>query len=254
MPAVLGSLTNEARVQNNLDNLQTNPLLEIAAENKALDMANKSYFAHESPDGRMPWDWIEEAGYDYSYAGENLAVNFIDSEEVINAWMRSPSHRKNILNVSFKEIGLGMVKGFYKSREAIFIVQMFGASAKLSPQNQIVAAPLETPPVTVNNAKKPTSTVFSQSTGTVSGASVEKKNYSAKITDKLLVSPKTTVNWFFYFMLGTALLALILNILIEIKIQHPDLIANGVFLVCMITSAIVVNHYLSILKGTITAS
>ena len=61
---------------------------------KAQDMATLGYFAHVSPDGKTPWYWIEKVGYDYQYAGENLAINFSDSKDVTNAWMASPLHKE----------------------------------------------------------------------------------------------------------------------------------------------------------------
>ena len=118
----------------------------------------------------------------------------------------------------------------------------------------VLNSKITTSVLAVVKQESPTLNAPTKSAGAVSGVSVENKTYSVKISDKLLVSPKTTVNWLFFLMLSVALLALILNILIEIKIQHPDLIANGIFLVCMITSAIVVNHFLSVLRGAVTSS
>lgn len=104
----------------------SNDLLSAAAQLKANDMAAKGYFAHVSPDGKTPWYWIDKVGYSYDYAGENLAVNFIDSADVSNAWMASPTHRANILNPVFKEVGTATAVGTYKGRNAIFVVQLFG--------------------------------------------------------------------------------------------------------------------------------
>lgn len=124
--SVLVNLTNRDRVLNNLSELKINPLLEKAAQMKADDMAARSYFAHNTPEGKTPWYWLELAGYEYLYAGENLAVNFQNSEEVQTAWMNSRGHFLNIVNPKFKEIGIATSTGVYKGREAIFVVQMFG--------------------------------------------------------------------------------------------------------------------------------
>ncbi len=62
--------------------LAVNPVLERAAQAKADDMAAKSYFSHNSPDGVTPWFWLNQAGYVFTYAGENLAANFSDSIDV----------------------------------------------------------------------------------------------------------------------------------------------------------------------------
>lgn len=125
--SVLVNLVNRDRSLQNLSNLKVNPLLEIAAELKAKDMAEKGYFAHNTPDGKTPWYFIDKAGYKYVYAGENLAVNFVDSDEIHRAWMNSPSHRFNIVNPKYTEIGIATSTGIYKGREAVFVVQMFGA-------------------------------------------------------------------------------------------------------------------------------
>ena len=120
------SLTNESRKSFNLPALVSNQLLAKAAQAKANDMLAKGYFAHNSPDGKTPWDFIVSAGYSYLSAGENLAVNFVEAESVEAAWMNSPGHKANILNKSFEEIGIGISQGEYQGHPAIFVVQMFG--------------------------------------------------------------------------------------------------------------------------------
>ncbi|HUX35833.1 MAG TPA: CAP domain-containing protein, partial [Candidatus Paceibacterota bacterium] len=129
-PQVLVSYANEARVQVlGGDKLATSPTLEEAAKMKAEDMAKNGYFAHTSPAGKTPWYWLDQAGYNFSYAGENLAVNFVGSEDVQNAWMASPSHKENILNPNFSEIGIATATGTYQGKEAIFVVEFFGTPA-----------------------------------------------------------------------------------------------------------------------------
>lgn len=128
--AVLVNLTNQSRISANVSGLKVNSLLEKAAQMKADDMADKSYFAHNTPDGKTPWYWLEQAGYKYIYAGENLAVNFENSEDVQTAWMNSRGHFLNIINPKYTEIGIATSTGFYKGRPAIFVVQMFGTPAK----------------------------------------------------------------------------------------------------------------------------
>jgi uncharacterized protein YkwD len=124
--ATLVSLTNESRADKNLYGLQESDALTRAAQAKADDMASKGYFSHSSPYGKLFWEWIREAGYGYSYAGENLAISFSDSEEIIDAWLDSPSHRANVLSTNFSEIGVATATGTYKGRPTTFVVQMFG--------------------------------------------------------------------------------------------------------------------------------
>lgn len=141
--SVLVDLTNKDRKSEEVQTLTINPVLTAAAQAKANDMAEKSYFAHTSPEGIEPWFWMREAGYTFSYAGENLAVNFSDSEDVVQAWMDSPAHRANILNGKFTEIGIATAVGEYKGKETTFVVQMFG-TPRANATSQPVRA-IETP-------------------------------------------------------------------------------------------------------------
>jgi len=123
-------ITNRDRTTANVKELKVNPLLEKAAQAKADDMAARGYFAHNTPEGLSPWYWLNEAGYKYVFAGENLAVNFNDSNDVQRAWMNSKGHFLNILNPRFTEIGIATSTGVYKNRIAVFVVQFFGAPAQ----------------------------------------------------------------------------------------------------------------------------
>lgn len=121
----LVDLTNQSRQIESLGGLRVNPMLEKAAELKARDMAEKGYFAHWSPDGKSPWHWIKTVGYSYMYAGENLAIDFTDSADVNRALMNSPTHRANIMNKNYTEIGVATHVGTYQGRETVFVVEMF---------------------------------------------------------------------------------------------------------------------------------
>jgi uncharacterized protein YkwD len=118
--------TNKQRLANSLPVLTLNSQLNKAAELKAADMAQNNYFAHNSPAGLTSWHWFDEVGYNFRYAGENLAADFNSPREVVQAWMVSPSHRKNILDNKFTEIGLAIVKGNYNGHSSLLVVQMFG--------------------------------------------------------------------------------------------------------------------------------
>jgi len=125
LPALLVDLTNEARMSEDVGNLVRNPTLDEVARMKAQDMVEKGYFAHTSPQGVTPWYWFKRAGYNFSYAGENLAVNFTESSDVEEAWLASPSHKANILNKRFTEIGIATAEGEYKGKPATYVVQVF---------------------------------------------------------------------------------------------------------------------------------
>lgn len=126
LPNVLIDQANASREVYSVPGLNYNPVLQQAAQLKANDMASKGYFSHNSPNGTTPWHWFREAGYDFIYAGENLAVNFVDSGPVHTAWMNSPGHRDNILNGNFTEIGIATAEGVYEGRSTIFVVELFG--------------------------------------------------------------------------------------------------------------------------------
>lgn len=127
--SVLVDLANGDRKQNGLQDLAINPMLTVAAQLKADDMARKGYFSHTSPEGVTPWFWFQEAGYRFTFAGENLAVRFSDSADVNQAWMNSPTHRANILGQQFTEIGIATAEGSYQGQSVIFVVQEFGRPA-----------------------------------------------------------------------------------------------------------------------------
>lgn len=139
LASALVSYTNDTRDERGLQTLTTSPELEVAAQMKANDMAEKGYFAHISPDGTTPWYWIQEAGYSYAHAGENLAVDFVRSKDVTNAWMNSPSHRANMVSEKYTEIGIATARGTYNGQDTVFVVQMFGTP--LSATSTQLAAP-----------------------------------------------------------------------------------------------------------------
>jgi len=126
VPADVIALTNAARSKAGLATLQENATLAQAAKNKANDMIKNDYFAHTSPKGVEPWHWMKEAGYRYSAAGENLAINYTNAKEQHTAWMNSETHKSNILSTRYKEIGVAVVTGKIDGKESIVTVEMFG--------------------------------------------------------------------------------------------------------------------------------
>lgn len=122
---------NKIRVENNLGTLIMNLPLSIAAKNKAADMFAKNYWAHFAPDGSTsPWIFIRSTGYEYVYAGENLARGFTDSQSVVKAWMNSPTHRANILSPNFSDVGFAISQGRLSGEDTVIIVQMFGSTSE----------------------------------------------------------------------------------------------------------------------------
>ena len=137
LPAVVIDLTNEKRTELNEQPLKRSTVLDGAAQMKAQHMAKNEYFAHYAPDGTSPWYWFDKANYVYAYAGENLAIHFTDSTEVVDAWMNSPKHRENIASSNFTEIGVGTAKGTFEGYDTVYVVQLFGTPAQVP----VAAAP-----------------------------------------------------------------------------------------------------------------
>lgn len=123
------NLTNSERSTYSVAKVSWNYKLANAAKAKAQDMINKDYFSHNTPSGATPWTFITAAGYNYIYAGENLAMNFTAAEDVMVSWMNSGGHRANILSTNFKELGVGVVTGEYQGYTTTMVVQMFGTQA-----------------------------------------------------------------------------------------------------------------------------
>ena len=120
------SQTNSQRLANGLPALTYNAVLSQSAATKATDMFANNYWAHNSPSGKTPWDFFKSAGYQYSVAGENLAKDFYDTEGLMRAWMNSPTHRANIVNSKYQEIGIAVVNGVLNGVKTTLVVQHFG--------------------------------------------------------------------------------------------------------------------------------
>lgn len=145
-------LTNAERAQAGLNELVVNDLLSQAALQKAQNMLDEDYFAHISPTGVTPWFWMNKVGYQYRVAGENLAIDFTEAEDVVAAWMASPSHRDNVLHSSYVETGVAVLTGEFQGGTSTVVVHMFGlpASASTGTQAGVVSSPppAETPATT----------------------------------------------------------------------------------------------------------
>jgi uncharacterized protein YkwD len=110
-------------------------------------MLSNGYFEHTSPTGITPWYWFRQAGYNYQYAGENLAMDFFETKDVFTAWMNSPGHRANILNPNFKEIGVAVATGQMQNRSTTLAVLSFGTqfSSKTTTKVVVQASPSVSP-------------------------------------------------------------------------------------------------------------
>lgn len=121
------SKTNEERVKEGAQALVLNESLSQAAFLKAQDMFMNDYWAHTSPSGVKPWKWLADVGYNYSVAGENLAKNYPTAPATVAAWMNSETHRANIVNNKYTDVGFAVVDGELEGRETTLVVAFYGA-------------------------------------------------------------------------------------------------------------------------------
>jgi len=120
--------TNIQRAENgNLKPLVENATLDDIAQIRLDDMFAKQYFAHISPSSSSAITVAQAVGYDYIALGENLALgNFDGDAGVVTAWMNSPGHRANILDMRYTEIGVAVRAGNFHGANIWIAVQVFG--------------------------------------------------------------------------------------------------------------------------------
>ena len=255
--SVLENYVNQTRQSQGLTPLSENIKLDQAANLKAQNMVQNNYFDHTSPTGVTPWFWFLQAGYKYKYAGENLAIGFYDSQEVYNAWLNSPSHKANIMNPNYTEVGTAIIKG-YGGKDTIIVVQEFAsplptkivqknpvAVKNISTKTQVVntetikTQTVEAQAVTVNNSR-----VLSQSTEIKSSAEVPANtnnlisktlNYSLYNSDKLL---QNIIYGISLIMTGVLLTLIFFNFNVGFKKQ---LIFRAVLIVGLLSVATLLN-------------
>ncbi len=268
--------TNQSRVANGDAPLAVSPLLTAAAQEKANDMVANDYFAHTSPAGLSPWYWFERVGYGFTYAGENLAVNFSDSQDVTNAWMNSPEHRANILNADFTQIGMATATGTFEGHPAVYVVELFGAPAPAAP-------PAETPIAFVNTAAAagrkvatagisagaPARTTGKASSNNESFAAVKGAATAASSTvtapvlapvavaggapaavppqtnpvQSAAANPRALANDIYLAVIALFAIALGINIFVKIHVQHPQVIFGGMLVIVVAGLLIILNQH-----------
>ena len=215
------ALTNSERTQNQVSTLVEHPALDRAAQAKAEDMANKGYFAHVGPGGVEPWSWIVGVGYDYKYAGENLAVRFIDSSQVVEAWMESPTHRANIVKPVYTAMGVGVANGLYEGQPATYVVQYF-------------AAPHNTMPL-----------VQGASVGAVQTTMRTFIDTLERQFMRLMSEPQSATAWALGSIAAVLFVAVLLGFFVHIHIQPTAMLASGTAVALFALSLIAVNgHFL----------
>ncbi len=235
------SLINQSRQEAGVEPLTENDLLANFAGQKGADMINRDYFAHDTPEGKKPWQWINRGDYDYLYAGENLAMDFIDAETVHQAFMKSPSHRRNILNPKYQDVGIAVLNGDFNGHRTILLVEFF-AVKKDQVTSLVDNRSLDQTIVDAQNNK-----VNDMKLGTTAGASNDPDKAVLNISTisttnqvssvgRMIDLVITTSNVFFIGFLIFLSLLLVLNIVIKIKVQHPAVIIQTLAVIALISA------------------
>jgi len=227
-------LTNQERQEIGLPILRHNRILDLAAQQKAADMLEYDYFEHTSPDGVKPWYWFKQVDYNYTYAGENLAMNFVQAEDAMRAWMESPSHKDNIVSKNYQDIGIAVAVGVLEGQKTTLVVQLFGKSytniagetfAPTSPpiEGEQVAGPID---VTEEAARQE--------------VTLESKKSSSWTSKLIYYSEK-----FFFVLLGFVILNLILTIIVRVEVQHKPVIMHCMLVILIaLTMILMKTHFI----------
>ncbi|MEP6994411.1 MAG: CAP domain-containing protein [Acidobacteriota bacterium] len=117
---------NRYREANRRPPLRIHPLLEQVAQRHADDMLARGYYGHASPEGAMVLERTRKAGYAANSVGENIAKGQTSVQEVVDGWISSPRHRKNILDLLFQETGFGIAIGKMPEGDQVLWVHVFG--------------------------------------------------------------------------------------------------------------------------------
>ncbi len=135
--------TNQQRTTNGKTVLALNSKLNQAAQAKANDMATRNYWSHNTPEGNEPWIFINQVGYVYKQAGENLAYGFDNSNGTVNGWMNSPTHKANLLENTYADVGFGFANSsdYQSTGPQTIVVAMYG-----TPQVAASTTPATPPP------------------------------------------------------------------------------------------------------------
>lgn len=231
----LVELVNKERATKGLQPLKLNDKLVQAAQQKAQDMLAKEYFAHTSPSGVTPWYWFDKVGYNYVAAGENLSKDFTESVYLHWAWMSSPSHRDNILNKNYQEIGIAVIEGKINGKNTVLAVQLFGKLATKKIEKPETKQPTPSQ-IAISHPEQET---VSPSAGETKIEEKDIKGQEAPLSNTFLntVTEKSgpVIKDIYFIIAGLLSLILLLTIFINIRVQYPRLIFTAIILIILIT-------------------
>lgn len=238
LPGVITELTNNDRAERGLAVLTPDALLTKAAQMKADDMVAKGYFAHVSPEGKTPWYWLNQVKYPYTYAGENLAVDFTDSEDVENAWVASPAHYRNLIKPEYTRIGVGVAHGMYEGHATTFVVQFFATPVKGTKLVSATQKPLRTATTTLTEV---VSSTASSSSEQVLGAEIVPPTPAPTFFAQVIVSPLHTVSYVLAGLAALFTVLLIIALLVHVRIQFIEVIVAALLVITASLGLLVLN-------------
>lgn len=239
--------TNIQRSQNSKGALSLNSQLSQAAQAKANDMAARNYWSHVTPDGAQPWVFIANAGYSYNAAGENLAYGFDSSGAAVAGWMNSPSHKANLLNGDYLEVGFGIANSanFQETGEQTIVVAMYASPQKVvTPKTaQTGAAPTPatpTPtPVATQPAEQPVQETAqpvveekpAENAGSTGNTNATPKILPAKEVSRIDILTNGNAQWAALVVSALATVSILVLLFSHIKLWHRYLIKGERFVV-----------------------
>ncbi len=231
--------TNQERAAAGLPALKLDPRLNQSATLKARDMFDYDYWAHVNPTtGTQPWHWFLAAGYNYQYAGENLAKDFDTTAGVMQGWMNSPGHKANILNSHYTDVGFAVQDGTLVGGQTTLVVAHYGSlpattvtavvptpAPKPAVQASAVTPPPTPPPATPTPTPIPTSTPTASPSTTpavvalASPSAPAPKNYSLFMP----LSLTQTLNWATLATLGLLVILLVVYLITHLTVWRKGL-------------------------------
>ena len=220
-------LTNQERQTLGLPVLKENSKLNQAAYQKAQDMLFFDYFSHYSPSGISPWYWFKKAGYNYQLAGENLAIGFLDSEEVVGEWKKSPSHRENLLNPNFQEIGMAVLKGDFQGSETTVVVQVFASpmkEVKKVAKEELKEKPEVTPPIVKKEVLPEGPLAAGVEENEFQLTAIEEPSFKFNFLRFMTLTYPNILQKIIFYSLILVMLVFALNVFIKIQVQDKRLI------------------------------
>lgn len=257
----LGELTNKIRSVQGRAPLATSILLNKSADGRAGDLAAQNYFSHSGPNSHTLAYFLNLAGYKYQMAGENLAVGFSDAESIMAAWLASLTHYANLIDTDYSEFGIGLEVGDFQGQPAVYVAEHFGrplavlAATELNAVASRVPKPSASPiaQTTSNNV----SSLSSEATSTIASVRPVAGQKIAKAEGILLAAepgrptpvekylhaksvlfPLTSIfsvaRIIYFGLLTLFIIALVINILVEIRRQHYGVIIQTIGLVVLI--------------------